>query len=38
MPAIIESIGLNKTYSMGKVEVEVLKDINISINEGEFVS
>lgn len=38
MPAIIESIDLYKTYMMGKVEVEVLKDINISIDEGEFVS
>ena len=38
MPAIIESIDLNKTYIMGKVEVEVLKDINITINSGEFVS
>lgn len=38
MPAIIESIGLNKTYTMGRVEVEVLKDINISIEKGEFVS
>lgn len=38
MPAIIESIDLNKSYSMGKVEVEVLKNINIQIDEGEFVS
>ncbi len=38
MPAIIESIGLNKSYSMGKVEVEVLKNINVQIDEGEFVS
>ncbi len=38
MPAIIESVALNKTYAMGKVEVEVLKDINIKIDEGEFVS
>ena len=38
MPAIIESVALNKTYSMGKVDVEVLKDINITIDEGEFVS
>ena len=38
MSAIIESIDLNKTYSMGRVEVEVLKDINISIEKGEFVS
>jgi putative ABC transport system ATP-binding protein len=38
MPAIIESVALNKTYTMGKVDVEVLKDINIKIDEGEFVS
>lgn len=38
MPAIIESIDLNKSYAMGRVEVEVLKNINIQINEGEFVS
>jgi putative ABC transport system ATP-binding protein len=38
MPAIIESIDLSKSYTMGKVEVEVLKNINISIDEGEFVS
>jgi putative ABC transport system ATP-binding protein len=38
MPAIIESVALNKTYTMGRVDVEVLKDINITIDEGEFVS
>jgi putative ABC transport system ATP-binding protein len=38
MPAIIESVGLGKTYAMGSVEVEVLKDINIKIDQGEFVS
>ena len=38
MPAIIESIDLSKSYAMGKVEVEVLKNINIRIDEGEFVS
>ncbi len=38
MPTIIESIDLSKSYTMGKVEVEVLKNINLSIDEGEFVS
>ena len=38
MTTIIESIGLNKAYTMGNVEVEVLKDINITIKTGEFVS
>lgn len=30
--------GLYKTFSVGKKEVPVLKDINISINQGEFVT
>lgn len=38
MSAIIESCSLNKTYSLGKVDVEVLKNINIRIDQGEFVS
>ncbi len=38
MTAIIESVGLNKVYKMGNVDVEVLKDINLEIKEGEFVS
>lgn len=38
MPPIIESVSLNKSYWMGRVEVEVLKDINLRIDEGEFVS
>ncbi len=38
MITIIESIGLNKVYTMGNTEVEVLKDINIKIDKGEFVS
>ena len=38
MPAVIETINLNKTYKLGSVEVEVLKDINLKINQGEFVT
>jgi len=38
MTAIIEAVGLNKVYNMGNVEVEVLRDINIKIDKGEFVS
>lgn len=35
---VIEAIGLNKTFKLGDVDVEVLKDINLVIREGEFVS
>lgn len=38
MSAIIEATNLNKTYRLGTVEVEVLKDVNLRINQSEFVS
>jgi putative ABC transport system ATP-binding protein len=38
LPPIIETVNLCKTFSLGNVAVEVLKDINLTINEGEFVS
>ncbi len=38
MPAIIETMNLNKSYKLGSMDVEVLKDINLEINQGEFVS
>ncbi|MEW9121699.1 MAG: ABC transporter ATP-binding protein [Thermotaleaceae bacterium] len=38
METAIETIGLYKTYYLEKVKVEVLKDINVSIERGEFVS
>lgn len=38
MPAVIETLNLNKTYKLGSVEVEVLKDINLEVNLGEFVT
>lgn len=36
--AIIEIKDLSKTYKLGELEVEVLKDINLSIEKSEFVS
>jgi putative ABC transport system ATP-binding protein len=38
MQSIIEALNLNKTYKFDSVEVEVLKDINLEINQGEFVT
>lgn len=38
MQTIIEAVSLNKTYKLGSVDVEVLKDINLTIDSGEFVS
>jgi putative ABC transport system ATP-binding protein len=38
MIPIIETRNLHKQYEMGKVTVEVLKNINVKINKGEFVS
>lgn len=35
---ILKTIGLTKTYGKGEIKVEALKDINISINQGEFVA
>lgn len=35
---IIETKGLCKTFTLGEVSVEVLKDIDLVIHEGEFVS
>lgn len=36
--SIIEVENLNKNFKVGKEEVRVLKDINFSVNEGEFIS
>ena len=36
--AVIEAENLNKTYKLGTVDVEVLKNINLTIKRGEFVS
>ena len=38
MEKAIEVTNLNKTFQMGTVAVEVLKDINLQINKGEFAS
>jgi putative ABC transport system ATP-binding protein len=38
MSTVIEASNVYKTYTLGKVDVEVLKDINVSIAMGEFVS
>ncbi|MDP4144875.1 MAG: ABC transporter ATP-binding protein [Bacillota bacterium] len=35
---VIEANALNKTFKLGDVNVDVLKDINLTIREGEFVS
>ncbi|NLM37625.1 MAG: ABC transporter ATP-binding protein [Firmicutes bacterium] len=35
---MIETFKLCKTFKLGEVEVEVLKEIDLTINEGEFVS
>lgn len=36
--ALIETKGVSKTYHLGKSEVRALKDVSITIDEGEFVS
>lgn len=38
MESVIETVDLCKVYTLGTVEVEVLKDINVLIHKGEFVS
>ena len=35
---IIETKNLNKTFKMGDLDIKVLKDINLGIESGEFVS
>lgn len=34
----IEVVGLNKNFKVGKEEIEVLKDLNFSVDKGEFLS
>jgi putative ABC transport system ATP-binding protein len=36
--SVIETKELSKVFKLGNLEVEVLKDINLTIKEGEFVS
>ena len=35
---ILKTVGLSKTYGNGNTKVEALKNVNISINEGEFIA
>jgi putative ABC transport system ATP-binding protein len=35
---VIEVVDVNKIYKLGEIDVEVLKDIDLSIEKGEFVS
>lgn len=36
--SVIEVVNVNKTYKLGEVDVEVLKNIDLTINRGEFIS
>jgi len=38
MAALVEAIGLSKTFTLGLVEVKALKNINLEIEKGQFVS
>lgn len=38
MDVVIEASGLNKTFKLGDLDVEVLKNINLNIYRGDFVS
>lgn len=38
MEVVIEASGLNKTFKLGDLDVEVLKNINLNIYKGDFVS
>jgi putative ABC transport system ATP-binding protein len=38
LPAIVEAVNLFKSFKLGEVEVEVLNNINLTIQPGEFVS
>ena len=35
---IVECIDVQKTYQQGRIEVQALKDINLSIAKGEFLA
>ena len=35
---ILELHNIDKTYTQGKMEVPVLKDISLSVDEGEYVA
>jgi putative ABC transport system ATP-binding protein len=38
MPIIISMAGITKTYRLGELDVPVLKQIDLSVNEGEYVA
>ncbi len=38
MHPVVETIGLQKSFQLGELNVEVLKDISLQIYQGEFVS
>ena len=38
MPPLFQLQGLSKTYQMGEVEVHALRDVDLTIDEGEFVA
>lgn len=38
MDTVIEVVNVCKTYKLGEIEVEVLKNIDVNVNGGEFVS
>lgn len=37
-PPVIDLIGVGKTYRSGSLEVEALRDVSLTIDEGEFVA
>ena len=38
MTTMISMEGITKTYRLGELDLPVLKDINLSIDEGEYVA
>lgn len=38
MESIIQILNLNKSYDLGKEKIQVLKDINLNVDKGEFIA